>query len=816
MPAYADGAVTTIAVAGFPVDASLRELKNLCRSCDGFEMASPNVRPGKPPTLFVKFDSTENAAGAIAFLRTLIFDEEAPVPCFLKAEFAKKEMGLQEPSLEGGQLKRPLSHEIGHVDVGEPLRKRVAAAAPSVTPLDTVACKVLENTAEETQQFFEQLPGFVAFKLNSNGRNCFVKFADCTWAESGLVAAQQAGFTLDFAKRPLLETDFAGSDVARVNDGEDQIPVGMDRPIGPGSISHSQVAVGGADTLACKIGSAGEEALAQFFEPLPGFQTMKFAHRVGACFLKFQDYAHAWSALTAARENGFTLDFAKRSLGPEEGAIESCMTQLPAQSPAWTSSVAPNTLACKIDSHGEEGITMFFEALSGFQAVKFNHKANGSFVKFVDHDSAWQALTAAREVGLTIDFARRNLTEEDMETVLVQPVQVPLPQTFSSPLVSGSPLDVSTLAVKIESRSQEDIAAFFEVLPGYQSLRYNRKSNGCFVKFDDPEQAWHALNIASGSGFTLDFAKRDLNSDDLSVVDMKSEIRPVPAPAVARQPLVTQVQSNTLACKIDPLGEVAINTFFERCAGFQVLRYNYRSGGCFVKFVDHTRAKQALVAARSAGFVLDFARRNLTEEDIVAVPAVQQPPPSQVSSVGVGGDIDTLAVKFDANTNSSTSAAVLENLPGFQAMKLFPKSNGCFVKFMDPGLAHRALVIAREAGLTLDFAKRNLVDEDLICREPEPTQVVPPPMPQSSGDVDTLALKAEGLDEEILVQFFESLPGFQAMKLNQKVKVCFLKFMDPALARHALVAARDAGFTVDMAKHSMEITLGRPANQWRV
>mmetsp|Transcript_22516 Transcript_22516/g.42461 ORF Transcript_22516/g.42461 Transcript_22516/m.42461 type:complete len:297 (+) Transcript_22516:51-941(+) len=85
--------VTTVFVAGFPPDASSREMDNLCRFFPGFVRSKANF--GRGLTLFALFDSVGAAEAAIDALNDQAFDQANPSEV-LRAVMAKSNMRKAE------------------------------------------------------------------------------------------------------------------------------------------------------------------------------------------------------------------------------------------------------------------------------------------------------------------------------------------------------------------------------------------------------------------------------------------------------------------------------------------------------------------------------------------------------------------------------------------------------------------------------------------------------------------------------------------------------------------------------------------------
>lgn len=506
---------TTLSVAGFPVDASYRELKNVCRLCPGFEACSPNVRPDRPPTLFVKFVSEDFATDAILLLQQFVFDEDNTPDRPLKAEFARSEL---RETLNGSQAQKPAPqpHEDPRAWSNAPAAKRprvVSAAEQAFAPApahgagplpDTLACK-LENGVDsnEFRQFFESLRGFLAFNVNSSGSNCFAKFQSHTYAQQALQTAKVEGLIVDFAKRNL--------------DAGSPEPSGGLAPPRPAYAPAAQPAYvpapsSGITTLACKLEGNDQDGHRAFFEGLPGFEALKFNSQGSNCFVKFADVGFAQDALGHARWAGFTIDFAKRDLGGDEAHQFSPAVVAPSAAPPNNTGIS--TLAAKMEGRDQAEFEQFFSHLPGFVAVKATSSGSNCFVKFTDPIKANHALGKAWLAGFTLDFAKRDLEDGAAGAVHSQPQYVAPPSRapVGAPPSTGRAANTgSTLACKMDGQPQEPFRSFFENLEGFEAFKATAAGSNCFVKFADYHCAQSALDAARGAGFILDFAKRDFS-----------------------------------------------------------------------------------------------------------------------------------------------------------------------------------------------------------------------------------------------------------------------------------------------------------------
>lgn len=89
-----NSAITTLFIAGFPSEATSRELKNLCRLFPGYEGCNVNCKGRGSGSLFVKFQTVQDANEAMSVLKNLPFDEEHPDEFLLKVSYAKRDLDM--------------------------------------------------------------------------------------------------------------------------------------------------------------------------------------------------------------------------------------------------------------------------------------------------------------------------------------------------------------------------------------------------------------------------------------------------------------------------------------------------------------------------------------------------------------------------------------------------------------------------------------------------------------------------------------------------------------------------------------------------
>eukprot|EP00931_Biecheleriopsis_adriatica_P115519 TRINITY_DN91304_c0_g1_i1.p1 TRINITY_DN91304_c0_g1~~TRINITY_DN91304_c0_g1_i1.p1 ORF type:complete len:278 (-),score=45.67 TRINITY_DN91304_c0_g1_i1:49-819(-) len=240
--------VSTIFVAGFPGDASQRELDNLCRFMPGF--VNSKVSFGKGTTLFALFDSPMSAQAAIDVLRDQAYDRLNPAET-LRVVMARSNMRNEQPTrgppppqyppprqqpaygaapgYNGGggndrggysrggydrgyatqgarqQPPPPIGYSGGHSpgwggSQGPP-QKRARTEDPG--SIDTVAVVgAMERGIDEAalNQFFSQQPGFLVFKVNQKMGGGFAKFMAPDMAREAVGQAESQGIPASIAR----------------------------------------------------------------------------------------------------------------------------------------------------------------------------------------------------------------------------------------------------------------------------------------------------------------------------------------------------------------------------------------------------------------------------------------------------------------------------------------------------------------------------------------------------------------------------------------------------------------------------------------
>lgn len=332
--------VTTVFIGGFPQDALPRELDNLCRFFPGF--VTSNMSTAKGTTLFVLFDSSENAHAAIKELNGQMFDRSAggePMRATMArsnmrsnssspAAVSSRPAGVWSPSQPPPPSYPP---PPGHPGTGSAASKR-PRIPEDPTQVDTVASVgALEAGIDEESlhAFFEQLPGFLEFRANPRMGGGFAKFTSAPLATQAVQTAKDEGVPAEMAKSSMSIGSSAGSSWIP---SKPQIQVEVVHSSTTPDYSWQQEASSGVssakrpripedpgsvDTVA-SVGAleAGfdESALKLFYQHLPGFVAFKSNPRMGGGFAKFSSSPLATSAVQKAHEQGIPAEIARSSM----------------------------------------------------------------------------------------------------------------------------------------------------------------------------------------------------------------------------------------------------------------------------------------------------------------------------------------------------------------------------------------------------------------------------------------------------------------------------------------------------------------------
>mmetsp|Transcript_61003 Transcript_61003/g.106250 ORF Transcript_61003/g.106250 Transcript_61003/m.106250 type:complete len:177 (+) Transcript_61003:160-690(+) len=173
----------------------------------------------------------------------------------------------------------------------------------------------------QVEDFFAQIPGFVAFKGNRRVGGGFAKFASAAHAVEAIEVAAQSGIEAQIAKSSM--NSFNGANYAEeMNNFEQQQRYEpppryetyersrYDSPRGGGG-GH------GVDTLILQgVTEKGwtTDSLRDFFSDVRGYIAFKANPRVGGGFVKFASHDDAMDAIEVAAKKGIEAQLARNSM----------------------------------------------------------------------------------------------------------------------------------------------------------------------------------------------------------------------------------------------------------------------------------------------------------------------------------------------------------------------------------------------------------------------------------------------------------------------------------------------------------------------
>jgi len=354
--------ISTIVIAEYPPDATVRERKNFARFLPGYESSFCHLKSGN---VFVKFVSPDFAQSALQLVAAVPYDLDDAAGWPVKVSMAKRDLEIRdEPVWEGHSLVIPgqgkgmskgssTSAAAGATTWYPPASggapKPLAAGADDI---DTVAVLRLAEqalTAETVNETLGIFPGFVVCQYNSKIDACFVKFSGPQAARSGCQRAVAVGLTAQMARRNLAvpgETasvlaaqmtreaswssygtaDYGswGSSPATAEGGADWWPssgaarsMASEPPAKRFCPSAGEGTGELVDTLAVtRVATNGltPEAVNATFADMDGFVATQYNERIDGCFVKFRDHACAVAARQTAAGTGVPVDLARRSL----------------------------------------------------------------------------------------------------------------------------------------------------------------------------------------------------------------------------------------------------------------------------------------------------------------------------------------------------------------------------------------------------------------------------------------------------------------------------------------------------------------------
>lgn len=378
----AEGDVSTIFVAGLPMDAQPRELENMMRffvpGYEGVKIAGAKGGKGSSSSaIFVKFDHSDNAIAAMKVLNNQPFDLQYPEQ-LMRVEMARSDMKKPAETVPrgGAQVQAfqpppprhahpvyqqpavyqppPVYHHapaVSYAQAPPAKRQRTAEDAGSV---DTIAIfGALEKgfTEYQLEEYFSQLPGFICFKGNARNGGGFVKFASPHLAQDAIEAAVESGLECRMARTSMSSPGGEqGADYGQAY----QAPVYEAPPKGKGKSSYNG---GQFDHAAAHHNDSGSKGGG-------GGKSGKGGAKAGSG--------------------------AKRSGGAD--GVDTLILQGVTEK-GWTTA----------------SLTDLFQKVSGYVLFKANPRVGGGFVKFTDPESARDAIAVAQDAGIDAQMARSSM-----------------------------------------------------------------------------------------------------------------------------------------------------------------------------------------------------------------------------------------------------------------------------------------------------------------------------------------------------------------------------------------------------------------------
>lgn len=206
-------------------------------------------------------------------------------------------------------------------------------------------------------------------------------------------------------------------------------------------------------------------------------------------------------------------------------------------------------------------------------------------------------------------------------------------------------------------------------------------------------------------------------------------------------------------------------------------------------------------------------------------------------------EIATLAV-LGAKTKGYTPEVLqqwFQAIPGFVTLQVNDRIDGTFIRFVNRAAAEVALQVCNQENLGAEWARRNLDPSDTMPRSAMPqvaafgmdpaTQALHmlesvkrqrtdlgtapstpvPGAPVEMNTITVLGIKAKGLEESDLTQWFSGMPGYVTLQASRNTGGVFIKFTSQALADQALQQANLAGFGAEWARRNLDEGAGPQA-----
>lgn len=305
-------------------------------------------------------------------------------------------------------------------------------------------------------------------------------------------------------------------------------------------------------------------------------------------------------------------------------------------------------------------------------------------------------------------------------------------------------------------------------------------------------------------------------------------------------------------------------SWFQQRPGFVALQVNERIDAIFARFVTSVFAEQAIHDANAMNFGAEWARRNLDDDlgqkNAVAANTFVAPAPAQYgglntpmgNSAGYGpappgprgsDSLTTLTIlgMRDKGLHSEEMKRWFTTQPGFVAMQENERIDGMFVKYTTQGQAQQVITEGNQRfGFGAEWARRNLDDDRggagggggggggshgggggsfhqfagaAVASLPQsypPQGSFGPSKRQrvQTGELDTiciLSMKEKGLTPSDVQQWFQELPGFVAMQVNERIDGLFVKFNTKEAAEKALSDSNARSLGSEWARRNLDL-----------
>jgi len=379
-----EGDVSTIFLAGLPLDALPRELENMMRffvpGYEGVKIAGAKGggKGASSSAIFVKFDHSENAIAAMKVLNNQPFDLQYPEQ-LMRVEMARSDMKKPAETVPRGGAPpqayqppppahaHPVYHQpavyqppvvyhhtpaVSYAGAGPPAKRQ--RTAEDAGTIDTVAIfGALEKgfTEYQLEEYFGQLPGYICFKGNSRNGGGFVKFASPHLAQDAIEAATQSGLECRMAR------------------------TSMSSPAGDQGADYGQA------------------------YQAPAYQAPAYEPpRQGKGKNSYNDHQPTYWNDSGSKGGGGGKagtggKGGKRSGGGDGPSVDTLILQGVTEK-GWTT----------------DSLTDMFQKIPGYVLFKANPRVGGGFVKFTDPQSAMDAIAVAEDAGINAQMARSSMS----------------------------------------------------------------------------------------------------------------------------------------------------------------------------------------------------------------------------------------------------------------------------------------------------------------------------------------------------------------------------------------------------------------------